>query len=403
MLLLFVPALLAWFGPAGCSLRPRVLVVGIDGGNWQVMDPLMRAGYLPNLERVVDSSARAGLTCTEALPILACYCPPVWNTIVTGQSALVHGITSISEPSTDRRVKAFWDVLHDYGGTSTVLAMRNTWPAEPDIDFSFTEEGLDVASTEIYDRWGNPPDPRAYFEQVATQPPGMFEELGMLPFTGERVPVWEMLARDRVSMEALRRMMSYARTDFTFIVLHGPDKAEHLLWDSFQHVQNGPFDEAALLDTASRYDGPVVGPAPWSFGTLTAPYQEADAWLGRLLRRVDFDYIVLVSDHGMGRSSQPGLAGQHSNANPEAHVGIFAIAGPGIRRADLGLVSVFDVAPTLAYVFGIPVGADLPGRVLEEAFWPAWLKHWPVQHVTSWQLPRPADWKPSGWPHREAR
>jgi hypothetical protein len=68
VLLLLVPALLAGFGPGGRSLRPGVLVVGIDGGNWQVMDPLMRAGYLPNLARVIDSGARAGLTCTEALP-----------------------------------------------------------------------------------------------------------------------------------------------------------------------------------------------------------------------------------------------------------------------------------------------------------------------------------------------
>jgi len=44
-----------------------------------------------------------------------------------------------------------------------------------------------------------------------------------------------------------------------------------------------------------------------------------------------------------------------------------------------------------------------PGRVLEEALWPAWLKHWPVRHVTSWQLPRPADWKPPGWPDLEPR
>ena len=141
VLLLLVPALLAWFGPGGCSLRPRVLVVGIDGGNWPIMNPLMRAGYLPNLARVVDSGARAGLRCTEALPASACYCPPVWNSIVTGQSALVHGISSITQLSSERRVKAIWSVLHDYGGTSTVLAMRNTWPAEPDIDFNFGEGG----------------------------------------------------------------------------------------------------------------------------------------------------------------------------------------------------------------------------------------------------------------------
>jgi hypothetical protein len=35
----------------------------------------------------------------------------------------------------------------------------------------------------------------------------------------------------------------------------------------------------------------------------------------------------------------------------------------------------------------MPVGDDLPGHMLEQAFWPAWVTHHPLRHVSSWELP----------------
>jgi predicted AlkP superfamily phosphohydrolase/phosphomutase len=386
LLLLLLP-LLAGTGPHGCAPRPRVLLVGIDGGDWDVMDPLMEAGYLPSFRQLLSGAARAGLDCYPSAPSVACFCPPVWNSIATGRSRAEHGIPNFYDLSTTRMVKAIWDVLDDYGRTSTVLAMRNTWPTEPGIDFNFTEEGLDFASTRIYDRWGGDPAPRAADESLHTQPPYLFNALGMLPHVGARPPLWSMFARDRVAMDALRRLTRIRRTDFTFIVLHGPDKAEHLHWAGIQPEQNGPFDLGVLLSEASRYSGPVTGPGPWSFGTVSSQYQEADAWLGRYLRSLHYDYVMLVSDHGMGRNPVPGLPGQHGTLNPEAHIGIFALTGPGVRAGNLGVVSVFDVAPTLAYLLGLPVGEDLPGRMLEEAFSESWLDAHPLVYVESWEPP----------------
>lgn len=384
--LLLLPLFLLGVGQARCP-HPNVLVIGLDGGTWAVMDPLMQAGYLPNFARIVAHSARGDLSCTEAFPQFACFCPPVWNSIFTGVTAAEHGIGSLDQNSTDRRRKPIWSVLHAYGLTTTGLSLRTTWPTEPDMALDFNEQGLDAASREIYERWGDLPDPREAFEQFRTGPPGMFEALGMLPHVGDRVPVWSMFARDRVALEALRRVVGVARTDLTFIVLHGPDKIEHLIWSAIQPIQFGPIDESALLDMAARYTGPTVGPPPWAFGSLSAQYQEADAWLGQFLRRNHYDYIMLVSDHGMGRRLiGGGLTGDHGLLNPEAHLGIFALAGPGIHEGPISApITVLDVAPTLAYLLGVPIGQDLPGRVIQQAFtarW--WLRHRP-ETVASWE------------------
>src|SRR5262249_6050657 len=69
--------------------------------------------------------------------------------------------------------------------------------------------------------------------------------------------------------------------------------------------------------------------------------------------------IVLVGD--------PGRLARAAEAAPE---GLFAIAGRAARPGDLGLVSSRDVAPTLLHLAGLPVSAELGGRVLQAALLP---------------------------------
>jgi arylsulfatase A-like enzyme len=114
----------------------------------------------------------------------------------------------------------------------------------------------------------------------------------------------------------------------------------------------------------------VFSPPPISWSEVPEQYQEIDAWFGELLEEQSYDYIVLVSDHGMTtRFTGTGLPGAHDPPHSEAHRGIFSITGPGVRAGvRIDMVSVLDVAPTVAYVLGMPVGRDLPGRLLEEVF-----------------------------------
>jgi hypothetical protein len=61
------------------------------------------------------------------------------------------------------------------------------------------------------------------------------------------------------------------------------------------------------------------------------------------------------------------------------------IAGEGILSGTRVVdVDVLDVAPTLAYLLGLPIARDLPGRVVEEAFEADWLADHPRLMVPSW-------------------
>lgn len=63
--------------------------------------------------------------------------------------------------------------------------------------------------------------------------------------------------------------------------------------------------------------------------------------------------------------------------------GIFFAAGPSIRSGTrLNELSILDVAPTLLYSLGLPIPAELEGRLPEEIFDPALLQSQPVRRET---------------------
>jgi tetratricopeptide (TPR) repeat protein len=118
---------------------------------------------------------------------------------------------------------------------------------------------------------------------------------------------------------------------------------------------------------------------------VAAGYVYHDLMLMRLLELAGPQTtVILVSDHGFhpdhlrphGIPAEPaGPAVEHRD------LGIFAMAGPGVRRDHLlSGATLLDVTPTILAAFGLPVGADMDGRPLVEAFEPAV----DVRTVRSW-------------------
>lgn len=375
----------------GCS-KPSVLVVGLDGANWAILDPLIDAGHVPTIGGLVQNGARADMSCVPADPNFPCFCPPSWTSIATGQPVSEHRITGLETPSDSRGVAAIWNVASDQGALVTLSSWRGTWPPEPGIDYVFTEPGLDAVGEEMYESWQLIDHVGRDQPDTLFQPEALPELLGILPHVDERPPSWAIFSRDRAAMTGLLELVlrlrgvteTEPRAELTMIILHGPDKVEHLMWGGMQEAAGAPIETDVLLAAAESWDGPIEEPAPFGWGHLAGPYLEADAWLSQLLSARSYDYIVFVSDHGMARRDT-GFPGDHSELSPDAHDGIFSVTGPGVvPGAWLGQITVLDVAPTLAYLLGMPVAADLPGRVLTEAFTAEHLSLLPILTTPSW-------------------
>ncbi|MFN8611455.1 MAG: alkaline phosphatase family protein [Vulcanimicrobiota bacterium] len=146
--------LLAWLGLSlllfwGCSQgRParRVIVLGLDGCDPQVLESLLKSGKLPNFARLRSLGGLWNLTTTSPPQS-----PVAWATFLTGQDPGGHGlfdflqrdpqslepITSMSEVragSYQRKLQAppFWEALTARGIPATLLRVPCWFPAGRD-------------------------------------------------------------------------------------------------------------------------------------------------------------------------------------------------------------------------------------------------------------------------------
>jgi len=68
--------------------------------------------------------------------------------------------------------------------------------------------------------------------------------------------------------------------------------------------------------------------------------------------------------------------------------GIFIAHGPDIDpRADVAGIGIHDVAPTLLYALGLPVGEDMPGEAWTALFTDGFRRRHPLRTIETWGAP----------------
>src|SRR5436189_6127990 len=70
----------------------RVLVIGWDGADWRILDPLLERGVLPNLASLIERGGRAVLRST-----LPTHSWTAWPSFLTGVDPAEHGVFDILE------------------------------------------------------------------------------------------------------------------------------------------------------------------------------------------------------------------------------------------------------------------------------------------------------------------
>jgi Flp pilus assembly protein TadD len=109
-------------------------------------------------------------------------------------------------------------------------------------------------------------------------------------------------------------------------------------------------------------------------GAIEEIYRRQDRALGEFLREADENTVVIiVSDHGFKtgktRPRTPSEIDKGAAAAWHDLHGILLMAGKGVKNGEeIYGASVLDITPTILAVMGFPVGRDMDGRVLKEAF-----------------------------------
>jgi predicted AlkP superfamily phosphohydrolase/phosphomutase/tetratricopeptide (TPR) repeat protein len=373
-------------------MTPRkVLLVGWDAADWKVIRPLMDAGKMPHVRRLVENGA-TGQIATLHPPLS----PMLWTSIATGKRPYKHGIHGFAEPTPDgrgvqpvtnlsRKSKALWNILSQSGLRSIVIGWWPSHPAEP-ID--------GVMVSDHYHRAGGPLEEGWPLPANAVHPPELGETLANLRthpdlLAPEMVEAFIPLARE-IDQDQDKRLAICMRTLAECMSIHSaalwlldnqPWDCFAVYYDAIDHFCHGfmkyhPPRQSWIAERDFDLYHHVVSEA----------YQLHDRMLGALLERAGDDAtVMLTSDHGfhpdhLRPASIPdipaGPAIEHSD------FGILAIGGPGIKQNELLLgASVLDVAPTVLALYGLPVGEDMDGKVLSQAF----VKTPDVAFIGSWE------------------
>ncbi len=394
-----------------------VLIVAVDGFEWNVVLPLLREGRLPNLRRVMQAGSYGMLT--TLTPTLS---PALWTSIATGKNPDKHGIRDFlkaTSPATfyssrDRRTKAYWNIASERERSVDVLGWWNTFPVEPIhglmVAQTNTREGRRQAGIEKGSlQLGVPgqvhPVEReaevfGVLETMEAVSDREIEEIlgqsvASLPESARqavKAAHWSIRADAVYAELARRRLDSTPRPDLLAVYIGWPDVAGHHFWPlTRRQGVLGRLATSPLGRVTSRRVGPEAffGPAlgfvvdrtlwpllepeqatGWA-GALPRSYEHVDRVLGELMSRQPARATtIVVSDHGMrpwGHYDAPpafiAAMGQNIRRRPQAL--------PSRRSEVPVLGSIVDFTPTLLALMGLPAADDMDGHAIEDVLEPA--------------------------------
>lgn len=274
----------------------RVLVIGLDGATWDVLDPWIKDGTLPHLARLRRNGSWGPLI-SSIPPITAA----AWSTFMTGKRPGKHGVYHFVKLFDDDggarsgqelvsarslRSPALWDVMGHHDRRVILINLPLTYPPRPVNGVMIT--GLLTPSS----------------APVFTYPPELSQEITDYQIDLDRfidktphvdtfepeltAPTLELMQEFR-DMEEKRAKVTFSLMhsmpwDFFMVVFTATDRMGHYLWPYHHPPRDEDNPQARQLYEAVR-----------SF------YVRLDEIVGQLVAEAGEDVaVVIMSDHGMG-------------------------------------------------------------------------------------------------------
>jgi predicted AlkP superfamily phosphohydrolase/phosphomutase len=389
--------------------RVRMAIIGVDAATWDIMNPLLEKGDLPNMERLIQRGVHMKL---RTFPVTH-KSPVLWTSILTGKKPPKHGIEGYFSVkgfpvnSTMRKVKYLPQIIGEAGYKTACVGFWATWPAEK-ID------GWLVSDLASYGRFVDAFGGQAgrgfkYLEAYrdVTCPENLLHEIYPLFLEPDKIPrqtfarfakfsdeEWEEFQDiTRVSREDDLSLLKYSVvTDLNFhrvglylvetrkpdvyaVYFEGLDIIEHFFW---KYMEPEYFSKVSEKNVDRFGD------------TIYEYYKFMDDYVGETVKTMGPDTVYIVlSDHGQIRVPREGVDGLHSGTHIRGRPpGILVMAGPNIRKHQ-GMLDVepglLDVMPTILYLSGMPVAGDMDGEVIKQVFDPKFLAENPIKTITTYE------------------
>jgi predicted AlkP superfamily phosphohydrolase/phosphomutase len=271
--------------------KKPILIIGIDGATFNIINPLIEQGRLPNIARLMCCGVYGPLK--SSVPALS---PVAWTSFMTGMNPGTHGIFDFSgrvpnsyrfkiNNATDIRTKPLWMILSELQKKVCVIGVTMTFP--PENVNGYMVSGL-----------GTPPDLNCTFTHPSDLNKEIEEEFGkfiVVPKVNLRVIKKSRKEKARYikkvfeSAEQRTKIFKYLWNkesfDFGMLFFLDTDGVSHYFWKYMDSSHKGYDRQSAR-----------------KFGdTIFKVYEKIDNSIGEILHGVKKDcHIIIVSDHGFG-------------------------------------------------------------------------------------------------------
>src|SRR6202162_2626944 len=389
--LFFLP-LLAWplSGRAQTTgkTQPRVVVVGVNGMELDVICPLLLKGDLPNLAKVIKNGAHGKLRTMNAPN-----CPRVYSTMFTSTQSEEHGVTGflvggITANTNMLKQEPIWSLLSKNGITVGMANVPATFPVMPVNGYMISgmltrgkncEDGVLCAPKLSDVTGGDAVYPRTLQPELLKNVGDFYIDCERMPGASdlkghEREVIDKWLDKGQLSRDEQTKLFDYLLTkhptDFTMLGQSCEDRTGHWLYPI------APYNVG--------YNASINSVRVEAFPDQ---YIAFDKVLGPIRKHVDENtYVIIISDHGikplrefenkdphahMDHEKTTPVIAKHDFADGDDVPGSFCAMGPGIKRNSrlMGFeASVYDITPTILHIYGIEQPKQMRGRVLTEIF-----------------------------------
>lgn len=247
----------------------KTLLVGLDAACWEYVQPLIEAGRLPRLEKLIDKGVRGDLSST-----LPAWTPAAWASIITGKNPGKHGVFDMAwrRPGTYefsptnaavRNGTPFWRRLNEAGLRVGLVNVPFTYPVEPVDGFVVAGFGTPASASGVT----YPAEALSLIQERF----GAFEPAVSSDFLQRASPV-DILDKEvrhqATQVQIAVELAGLYQVDVLVINLMLPDHANHKM-PTMEMVQES--------------------------------YYKSDNDLGSLIDAFDPDNVMLISDHGSNR------------------------------------------------------------------------------------------------------
>jgi predicted AlkP superfamily phosphohydrolase/phosphomutase len=282
--------------------HPKILLIGLDGADWKVINPLLKQNKLPHLKKIIENGTFGYLKSEDPLDSWV-----IWTTIATGKKPEEHGILNkfVPDPYSGEiilptsnliKVKRIWNIVSSLKKKAGVVGYLITWPPE-EINGIMVSDRTNIYTKYLTKDYSSPAfvdflSYQKFNELVSINDDSLmkiFSVTEKLDKEKQRrfYSLFKRISNNIISDIVTLNFADYLISNFDFdlfiVYERGTDALQHCFWkylfpEGFTAIEN---DKELFKDLINDY------------------YIYLDSFIGNLIKKAGDDVtVIVVSDHG---------------------------------------------------------------------------------------------------------